>query len=56
MKNYKMGKAYLLIKENKFTHTYSEKLKNKMVIDEGWICVGNVYGWNMSWFYSNEEN
>ena len=43
-------KAWLLVKGNKFTHTYSDNVKSKL-LKEKWVCVGDVNGWNMSWRY-----
>jgi len=42
--------AKLLVKGNEFYHTYSNNVKDKL-ISKGWICIGSVKGWNMSWRY-----
>jgi len=49
-----MSEAWLLVKDNMFTHCYSSNIKEKH-IQNGWICVGSVTGWNMGFCYSNEK-
>lgn len=43
-----MTVAYMLIKKNRLTYTYSENVKNKLIKDK-WKLVGKVSGWNLSW-------
>jgi len=49
-----MSKAYLLIKDKKFRHTYSDNIKEKLVKD-GWIYVGSVMGFNLSFYHENDN-